>query len=469
MGEPQSISTTTTATTSWSELRAQLHGQLILPDDAEYDEARHIYCSMFDKRPSAVAQCADADDVVEAVTFARERGLLLAVRGGGHSGAGHSTCDGGLVVDLSPMKAISVDPTARTARAEGGVKWAELDAAAQRYGLAVTGGTNSDTGIAGLTLGGGIGWLMRACGYACDNLLAAEVVLADSSRVRATEQENADLFWGLRGGGGNFGIVTAFEYRLHPVGPDVLSGLILYPLDQAHEVLAWQRDFMRDAPDAVTVFSIFMAVPPMEPFPEVLHGQNLLFVAPLYVGPIEEGERALAPLRAVGTPLADTVAPMPYVALQQALDPLLPRGFHLWTRADYLNDLDPGAIDVMAEAITRAPAPQTHILVGRLGGAITHLPDDAAAFAHRDAPYFSWVIGAWPADQPDEPAIAWTRQTSDALQPFSTGATYVNALQEEGEARIRAAYPPQTFERLVELKRRYDPGNLFRLNQNIVP
>jgi FAD/FMN-containing dehydrogenase len=470
MGDPHAIHKVTSATTSWNDLHARLHGQLVLPDDARYEEARHVYCGMFDKRPSAVAQCADAGDVAAAVNFARERGLLLAVRGGGHSAAGHSTCDGGLVIDLAPMKAISVDPVARTARAEGGVRWAELDAATQRYGLAVTGGTNSDTGIAGLTLGGGIGWLMRTHGYACDNLLAAEVVLAGGTRVRASEQENADLFWGLRGGGGNFGVVTAFEYRLHPVGPEVLTGPLLYPLDQARDVIAFQRDFMRDAPDAVTVFNVFMGVPPMEPYPEALHGQNLLFVAPLFVGPIEEGERALAPLRAVGKPLADTVAPVPYVALQQAFDALLPRGIHIWDRTDFLADLDLGAVDVMVEATKRAPAPATHmILVARQGGVITHLADDATAFAHRDAAYLSWVTGAWPEEQPDEPGIAWTRQTSDALRPFTTGATYVNALQDEGEARIRAAYPPQTYARLVALKRTYDPGNLFRLNQNIVP
>lgn len=459
----------TTVAPSWSDLRARLRGRLIQPDDADYEEARHVWSGMADKRPAAIAQCANADDVVAAVNFAREQGLLLAVRGGGHSLPGHSTCDGGLVIDLSPMKAISVDPAARTARAEGGVKWVELDAATQQHGLAVTGGTNSDTGIAGLTLGGGIGWLERAFGYACDNLIAAEIVLADGSRVRASEQENPELFWGLRGGGGNFGVVTAFEYRLHPVGPIVLSGPIIYPLDQVREVTAFQRDFMRDAPDEVTVFNAFLTVPPMEPFPEPLHGQKMLFVVLLYVGPIEEGERALAPLRAVGHPIADAVAPVPYVAVQQTLDPIGPRGIHSWSRAEYLRDLNDNAMTAIAEHFAQAPAPQTHVVVARMGGALAKLPLDATAFGHRDDSYLVWIIGFWQAGVPDESGIAWTRGLSDALQPYTTGTTYVNALQDEGDVQIHAAYSPQTYERLVALKRKYDPGNLFRLNQNIVP
>ena len=468
MSDPQSTRTATTVVTSWSDLRAQLHGRLILPEDGDYEAARNIWSGMTDKRPAAVARCADVSDVVAAVNFAREHQILLAVRGGGHSSAGHSTCDDGLVIDLSPMKAISVDPIARTARAEGGVKWVELDAAAQQHGLAVTGGTNSDTGIAGLTLGGGIGWLARTYGYASDNLLAAEVVLADGRHVRTSEHEHTDLFWGLRGGGGNFGIVTAFEYRLHPVGPLVLSGPIIYPLDQARELAAFQRDFMRNAPDEVCIFNVFLTVPPMEPFPEPLHGQKLLFVVPLYIGSIADGERALAPLRSAGRPIADAVAPVPYVVVQQTFDPVLVRGIHIWSRAEYLRELD-GPMAIAADYITRAPAPQSHIIVAHQGGAIAKLASDATAFARRDEPYFAWIIGAWPPEQPDEPAIAWVHQASDAFHPYATGSTYVNALQEEGDARIRASYTPQTYDRLVALKRTYDPQNLFRLNQNIKP
>lgn len=467
--DPQSNRTATPVATSWSDLRAQFRGRLIQPADADYEEARWVWNGTIDRHPAAIAQCADADDVVAAVNFARDHGVLLAVRGGGHSIPGHSTCDGGLVIDLSPMKAIGVDAAARTARAEGGVKWVEFDAATQQHGLATTGGTNSDTGIAGLTLGGGEGWLMRVFGYACDNLLAAEVVLADGSRVRASEQENADLFWGLRGGGGNFGVVTAFEYRLHPVGPTVLAGPIIYPLDQVREVTAFQRDFMRDAPDEIAVLNAFLTVPPIEPFPEPLHGQKMLFVVPFYAGSVEEGEHALAPLRAAGHSIADAVAPIPYVALQQSLDGVLPRGVHAWSRYEYLRDLEDDAMSLMADHFTRAPGPQTVIVTGRLGGALDRVTADATAAANRGKPYFAWVIGAWLPDQPAEPGIAWTRGVSEALQPFAVGGTYVNALPDVGNAQVHAAYPPQTYERLVTLKRTYDPGNLFHLNQNIEP
>jgi FAD/FMN-containing dehydrogenase len=469
MSDPQFTRPATSVAAAWDDLRARMRDRLILPEDDGYEEARHIWSGMTDKRPAAIASCADSDDVVAAVNFAREQQLLLAVRGGGHSIPGHSTCDGGLVIDLSPMKAISVDPVARTARAQGGVKWGELDAAAQRHGLAVTGGTNSDTGIAGLTLGGGVGWLERAFGYASDNLIAADVVLADGRQVRASEEENADLFWGLRGGGGNFGVATAFEYRLHPVGPVVLSGPIVYPLDQAREVAAFQRDFMRGAPDEISVFNVFLTVPPMAPFPEPLYGQQLLFVVPLYVGSIEDGERAIAPLRSLGRPIADAVEPMPYLMVQQTFDAVLPRGIHSWSRIEYLRDLDGDAMAILADHITQAPSPQTHIIVGRMGGAIAKHASDATAFARRDEPYFAWILGVWPPEQPDEPGIAWTRQVSDALRPYVTGATYVNALGDEGEARIRDAYSPATYERLVALKRKYDPTNLFLLNQNIKP
>lgn len=310
---------------------------------------------------------------------------------------------------------------------------------------------------------------MRVFGYACDNLLAAEVVLADGSRVRASEQENADLFWGLRGGGGNFGVVTAFEYRLHPVGPTVLAGPIIYPLDQVREVTAFQRDFMRDAPDEIAVLNAFLTVPPIEPFPEPLHGQKMLFVVPFYAGSVEEGEHALAPLRAAGHSIADAVAPIPYVALQQSLDGVLPRGVRAWSRYEYLRDLEDDAMSLMADHFTRAPGPQTVIVTGRLGGALDRVTADATAAANRGKPYFAWVIGAWLPDQPAEPGIAWTRGVSEALQPFAVGGTYVNALPDVGNAQVHAAYPPQTYERLVTLKRTYDPGNLFHLNQNIEP
>ncbi|HZC08013.1 MAG TPA: FAD-binding oxidoreductase, partial [Ktedonobacterales bacterium] len=397
-------------------------------------------------------------------------GLTLAVRGGGHSFPGFGTWDDGLVIDLSHMKAIHVDPVARTVRAEGGVKWGEFDAATQQYNLATTGGTDIDTGIAGLTLGGGIGYLQRAFGYTCDNLLAADIVLADGRRVRASEHENSDLFWGLRGGGGNFGVVTAFEYRLHALGPSVLSGTLIYPLDQVRAVADFQREYMRDAPDELGVFNVFFMAPPLERFTAALHGQKLLYVRPIYAGDPAEGERFVAPLRAVGNPIADTVGPTSYSTVQQALSDALPRGVHAWSRVEYLRDLDSDALALIADHYSRAPGSQTFVAVSRLGGVIAKLPIDATALAHRDEPYFVWIICAWSPDEPDEPGIAWTRALSEALRPFTTGGTYVNAMQDETEKhRIGAAYPPHTFDRLVALKRVYDPTNLFHLNQNIVP
>ena len=461
--------TTSTVQPPLNDLAAQLHGRLIRPGDDSYDEARRVWNGMFDRRPLAIAQCADSDDVIAGVTFARQQGLVVSVRGGAHSWPGYSTTDGGLVIDLAPMKAITVDATARTVRAEGGVKWGELDRATQEHGLAVTGGTNSDTGIAGLTLGGGIGWLQRAFGLSCDNLLAADVVSADGRLMRASADDHADLFWGLRGGGGNFGIVTAFEYRLHPVGPVVLAGPILYPLEQAREVLAFQRSFMPTAPDELMVFDLFLTVPPAPPFPEALYGQKLLFVVPLYVGPVDEGERVAAPLRQIGQPIADAVQPMPYTVLQTTLDDALPRGIRAWSSLSYLRQLDDAAIDLMAERFRGVPSPHSHVVIGRMDGAVTRVPQDATAFPQRAEQYVTWIVAGWPDETGDEANIKWARDFKAAIQPFATGSTYVNAQSDESVDPMQSGYVPGTYERLTDLKRKYDPTNLFRLNQNIMP
>lgn len=470
MSQVQPTSTATHVTTPWSALRGQLRGRLILPADEGYEEARHVWNGMTDRRPGAIAECAGADDVIAAVNFAREQKLLVAVRGGAHSAPGHSTCDGGLVIDLSPMKGISVDVAGRTARAEAGVKWNELDRVTQEHGLAVTGGTNSDTGIAGLTLGGGIGWLQRAFGLSCDNLLAADVVTADGQLLHASAEENPDLFWGVRGGGGNFGVVTAFEYRLHPVGPTVLAGPILYPLEQARAVIGAHRELVRAAPDELMVMDVLVTVPPAPPFPEPLHLQKLLFTVALYAGPVEQGEQVVAPLRQVGQPIADLIGPMPYTVLQSTMDATMPRGIRSWSGFYYLPTIEDEAIEALVEHFRGSPSPNSHVVIARMDGAVTRVAPEATAFGYREAQSFIWVIGAWPDAGADAPNISWTRGFADALRPYATGNVYVNGIvDDEGADRVRNAYPAATYERLVALKRKYDPTNLFHLNQNIKP
>jgi FAD/FMN-containing dehydrogenase len=446
-----------------------MQGRLILPGEEGYEESRRIWNGMFDRHPAAIAQCVNVDDVKAAVSFARENRVLVAVRGGGHSIPGHSTCDDGLVIDLSTMKAITVDPAARTVRAEGGVQWGELDSATQAHGLAVTGGTNSDTGIAGLTLGGGIGWLQRAFGLACDNLLAADVVTADGQLVHASPDDHPDLLWALRGGGGNFGVVTAFEFRLHPVGPTVLAGAILYPLDQARDVVGFQRDFLPGAPDELMVMNAYLTVPPVAPFPEPIHNMRLLFVVAAYAGDVGAGERAVAPMRQVGKPIADVIQPLPYTEHQKSLDGLTPRGIRCWSRYVHLRSLDDMSVETVTEWFDRVPSSFSYIVAARMDGAVSRVAPDATAFPHRGSDSLVWIASHWPDATDDAVNIAWTRGCSDALEPQATGSVYVNALADEGASYVRSAYTGATYDRLVEIKRRYDPANLFRLNHNIQP
>jgi FAD/FMN-containing dehydrogenase len=445
-------------------------GELIAPGDSSYDDARQIWNGAIDRRPGLIARCASAADVAAAVRFARERELPVAVRGGGHGVAGHAVCDDGLVVDLCPMKSIAVDPQARTARAEAGVLWGELDGAAQAHGLATVGGIVTHTGISGLTLGGGIGWLMRKHGATVDNLRSAEVVTADGETLTASEDERPELLWGLRGGGGNFGVVTSFEYRLHAVGPTVLAGPIYHGLDDAPQALRFYRDFIADSPDELTTIVRLGRAPALPFLPEHVHGRPVVTIACCWAGDPQSGESALRPLRSFGNPLADALAPRAYSELQRMFDPGVPHGWHYYWKSWELPPLADAAIDALVEQAGRLTSPRSYIIVFQLGGAVGRVPADATAFGQRHAGHDVNINAVWLADDPDpDRHVQWTREAYAALEPFSSGRTYVNFIGDEGRDRVRAAYGEEKYARLVELKRTYDPDNVFRLNQNIDP
>jgi FAD/FMN-containing dehydrogenase len=443
-------------------------GELIAPGDESYDEARTIWNGAIDRRPALIARCHGADDVVAALRNARERDLIVAVRSGGHGVAGLAVCDHGLVVDLSAMRAVAVDPVARTARAQAGALWGDVDGATQEHGLATVGGIVTHTGIAGLTLGGGIGWLMRRYGATVDNLLGAEVVTADGEILRVSEDEHPELFWGLRGGGGNFGVVTSFDYRLHAVGPTVLAGPIYYDLEDAPDVLRHYRDYIAEVPDELTTILNLRHAPPLDFLPAEAHGQPVVAVIVCYAGPVERGEELLAPLRRFGSPIVDAVAPRPYVELQQLFNPAVPHGWHYYWKSWELPPLEDEAIDTIVEQAGKITSDRSYIIVFQLGGAVARGPD--TAFAQRDAAHDVNINAAWLPDDPEpERHVAWARDCFDALEPLAGGRAYVNFLGDEGADRVRAAYGEARYERLVALKRQYDPTNVFRLNQNVAP
>ncbi len=439
---------------------ASLGGALLRAGDAGYDEARSIFNGMIDRHPALIARCASPGDVVKAVTFAREHALIVSVRGGGHNVAGNAICDGGLMIDLTPMKGIQVDPAAQTVRAQGGLTWADFDRETQTFGLATTGGAISSTGIAGLTLGGGFGWIGRSYGRACDNLISADVVLADGSFVHASADENADLFWGLRGGGGNFGVVTSFEFRLHPVGP-MLGGMLVHPFERAGEVLRLVRDFNQSAPDASSVFAALMTTP---------DGHKVVAILPCYNGPIEDGEALLKPLREFGPPLADLVAPMPYTQQQQLMDEGFPFGLQNYWKSEFLKSLSDEAIDLLVAQFAAVPSPLTAIVLEQFGGAYRRVASDENAFSHRDFDYNFVIISRWTDPAEADQNIQWSRDVWNAVQPYAAGVVYVNYLEggEEGASRIKSAYAGN-YDRLAALKAKYDPTNFFQLNQNIKP
>jgi FAD/FMN-containing dehydrogenase len=442
--------------------KATLRGAMLRAGDTGYDEARTLWNAMIDKHPALIVRCAGVADVISAVNFARTHDLLVAVRGGGHNVAGNAVCDGGLMIDLSPMKSVRVDPVRRTARAEGGVTWGEFDHETQAFGLATTGGVIPSTGIAGLTLGGGIGWLMGKHGLSCDNLLAVDIVTADGQLRHASASENADLFWGVRGGGGNFGVVTSFEYQLHPVS-QILGGLVIHPLEKAPEVLRFYREFTRTAPDALIAFASLLTSP---------DGAPVVALIVCYNGPLAEGEKVLQPLRAFGPPLVDQIGPMAYTALQHMLVEGFPAGQQNYWKSNFLRDLSDDAIAVIVDGFKRAPAPTSAVAIEYIGGAVGRVSDDATAFNHRRSPYNLLIVGIWPNPADNDPNIRWVREFWDAAQPFSSGGVYVNYLgqtADEGAERIKEAYGVAKYERLLALKKQYDPTNLFRLNQNINP
>src|SRR4051794_22798381 len=452
-----------------AEFEQGLSGRLIRPDDDGYDEARSIWNAAHDKRPAMIVRCAGVADVMRAVEFACSENLEIAVRGGSHSIPGFSTVDDGIVIDLSAMRSVHVDPARRTAIAEGGTRWADFDHETQAFGLAVTGGLVSSTGIAGFTLGGGIGWLMRKHGLTADNLISADVVTADGRLVHASADENPELFWGLRGGGGNFGIVTSFEYRLHPVGPVLMGGPVIYPGELAGDILRFYREWSKDAPDELTTLVSLATAPPAPFSPEQCRGRRVVITPGVYAGPIEDGGRAMRALRERGEPVADLMGPLPYVAMQSLLDPLWVPGAHNYFKSGWLRGLDDRAIDTLVEYHRNISSPKSEIHVHQMGGAVARVPAGATAFGDRSAPFLLNIIGStFTADGYDD-AVAWAQSLHSAMDPALTGGTYVNFISAEGPDRVRDAYGADTYERLRALKREYDPTNLFRLNQNVRP
>ena len=451
-----------------TDLASALEGALLLPDSEGYDEARSLWNAMIDRRPAAIVECQSAQDAARAVRLAGERGLLLSVCGAGHNIAGNAVCDGGLMISFKKMRGAEVDAAARTVRVQPGATLGDLDAATQAHGLAVPTGINSTTGVAGLTLGGGFGWLSRKYGMTIDNLLSAEVVLASGEVVQASADSNADLFWGLRGGGGNFGVVTSFEFQAHPVGPEILSGLIVHPFADARAVLRAYRDLMADAPDEVTVWVVMRKAPPLPFLPEEVHGTEVLVLAAMYAGDMADGEEALAPLRAVGHPIADVVGPHPFAGWQQAFDPLLAPGERNYWKTHDFAALSDDLIDTVLDYVRRLPDPQSEVFFGQLGGAQGRVPDDATAYQGRKSAFVMNVHGRWSDAGQDDACITWCRDLFGATAPFATGEAYVNFMTGEEADRLEAAYG-DSYQRLVELKDRYDPRNLFRMNQNIPP
>jgi FAD/FMN-containing dehydrogenase len=447
--------------------KTQLHGKLIQPEDAEYDEARKVYNAMIDRRPRLIARCAEVADVIAAVNFAREHEVVLAVRGGGHNGGGLGVCDDGLVLDLSAMRTIHVDAAARTVRVAGGCTWGDVDRATHEYGLAVPSGIISTTGVGGLTLGGGIGHLTRKLGLTIDNLLAADMVLADGRTVTASAEANHDLFWAIRGGGGNFGVVTSFLFRVHPV-KEVIGGPTLWPLEKSAEVMRWYRGFIQSAPQDLNGWFAFLTVPPVAPFPESLHLKKVCGVVWCYAGDPAKADEVFEPIRNFGPPALYGIGSMPLPALQSAFDALYPPGHQWYWRADFVNALSDEAIALHVRHGSELPTMQSSMHLYPIDGKAHAVGGDDTAFSYRDANWASVIVGVDPDPANRERITAWTRNYWEALHPHSAGGAYVNFMMDEGQERVQATYRGN-YARLAAVKRKYDPGNLFRVNQNIRP
>lgn len=443
-------------------LKTDLRGPAVQPGEPGYDEARTLYNAMINNMPALALRCAGVADVIAGVKFASAHGLLVSVRGGGHNVAGNAVCDGGLMLDLSGMNSVRVDPKARIATAEGGATWADYDAETQAFGLGSTGGLISSTGVGGLTLGGGIGWLQGKHGLACDNVIAFDVVTARGELVRASANENADLYWGLRGGGGNFGVVVSFEFALHEIGP-FLAGMLLYPLAEAKQTLAAFREFWADAPDELGALAGLVTAP---------DGAPVLALVMVYNGDPDEGARVLQSVRAFGPPMMDTIGPMPYRQVQTLFDEGAPPGLRNYWKSSFLERLPDDAIETLVARRAAMPSPRSKLFIECLGGAMARVGRDETAFDHREVPFNLLILGAWESDDPDAANIGWVRETFDVMQPYASGGVYVNYLgqeADEGSDRLLASYGGAKYDRLVALKTKYDPGNLFRMNQNIKP
>jgi hypothetical protein len=449
--------------TAVRELAPAFSGRLIEPGQPGYDEARKVHNGLIDKRPALIAQCAGMADIADAVRLGRKLGLEVAVRGGGHNVAGRSTTNGGLMVDLSRMRSVHVDPRRRTARAEGGAIWRDFNRETQAHGLATTGGVVGSTGVGGLTLGGGLGWLMGQYGMTLDNLLSVDLVLADGSIVRASADENPDLFWAVRGGGGNFGVVGSFELQLHEVGPMLIGGLVAWPIDRAREVLRFYRDFTKSAPDALTVFAAMLTAPDGS-------GAKLVGIAAAHCGPMKQAEAAVAPIKAFGAPVMDVLGPIPYVALNAMLDAAFPRGALSYWKSHFIDDLADGAIDTLVERFGKCPTPMGQVLLEHFHGAATRVPPGDTAYSLRSSGYNSLILAEWTDPAQSQSCIDWAKQSYGAIRPFVGARRYVNYLDDDdsAEAALTPAYGAN-LPRLRQIKRKYDPENVFRLNLNIPP
>jgi FAD/FMN-containing dehydrogenase len=451
--------------------RTDFRGDIIRPGDETYDKARRVFNGMIDRRPALIARPTGPADVIAAVKLARESGLPMAVRCGGHSIAGSSVADDALMIDLSRMKGVRVDPATRTARANAGVLWGEFDRETQLFGLATPGGRITTTGLGGFTLGGGYGWISSAFGLTCDNLISADVVTADGRLVTASERENSDLFWGLRGGGGNFGVVTSYEFRVHPLGPIALGGLLLHPIDRGQEVAHAYRDYVESAPDELATAIAVLMAPPAPFVPEHLQGKPVFGIVVVYAGSLDEAEPVVAPLKQLGPPAVDLVQAMPYTVFQALLDPSAPWGLNGYSRAMHLTGLTDGVIDAVLRhgAEITATSPWSQMIVFRHGGAVSRVPEDATAFSHRGTAYMAHPIAAWEDPADTDRHLDWIRRFSAAMQPFTTGGVYLNLEGEVGADKVRANLSPEKYAKLIALKEKWDPENLFRFNQNITP
>ena len=457
--------------TSIEQFKGSLKGQLINSKDADYEEARKVWNGMIDKHPLMIIRCANEDDVVKAINFARNNKLETAVRGGGHNVVGFSTCDDGIVIDLSPMKKIEIDKNSQTVKAQAGLTWGEFDKATQEQGLATTGGLVSTTGVAGFTLGGGFGWLVRKLGMTIDNLLSVEMILANGNRITASSTENPDLFWGVRGGGGNFGIVTSFTFKLHHVGPNVYGGALFYPVSKAKELLQFYNKWTQSLPDELSTMTAFLTAPP-EPFiPKELVGTQMIAVALCCIGEKDEGDKLLKPLRDFMQPSVDVAGPIPYVALQGMFDATAPKGIHSYWRTHYFTELSDNTINTLIDQVSNLKnlSPFSAVHIHHWEGAINRVKSEDAAFSHRDARFVMNIVGNWMTEDDPDKHIGWVRNSSDAVKQFSTGKLYLNFIADTGEDKVMAAYGKDKYEKLVQLKNKYDPENLFHLNQNIKP